>query len=101
MTTRGEKVRHVRRAKQTRTHTCHWPGCTTQVPPAMWGCKPHWFALPTELRNKVWAAYEPGQEETMTPSPRYLEVVREVEAWINENRTVVVVHADGTPLRKP
>jgi hypothetical protein len=48
----------------------------------MWGCKPHWFALPRNLRNKVWAAYIPGQERRMDPSDEYLEVAREVQEWI-------------------
>ena len=64
------------------SHHCHWPGCTKEVPPAMWGCKPHWFALPIRLRNMVWAAYEPGQEITKTPSAEYLEVARQVQEWI-------------------
>lgn len=76
------KYDHVRAAKQTRQHHCHWPGCVRQVPPAMWGCRPHWYALPTTLRNKVWAAYRPGQEETMTPSREYIAAAREVQAWI-------------------
>ena len=79
MTTKQE---HVRRATQTRSHTCHWPDCNKQVPPAMWGCKAHWFKLPKDLRDKVWRAYQPGQEATMTPSAAYLDVAREVQAWI-------------------
>jgi hypothetical protein len=47
---------------------CHWPGCERQVPPAMWGCKPHWFKLPKQLRDRIWATYEIGQEVSMTPS---------------------------------
>ena len=31
---------------------------------------------------KVWRAYQPGQEVTKTPSQGYLEVAREVQAWI-------------------
>ena len=76
------KADYVRSQPQTRSHHCHWPGCTRQVPPAMWGCRPHWFALPVELRNKIWRAYEPGQERTMTPSDEYLEVADEVQRWI-------------------
>jgi len=76
------KAEYVRAQGQTRDHHCHWPGCTKQVPPAMWGCKPHWFALPATLRAKVWAAYRPGQEVNGTPSAAYLEVAREVQAWI-------------------
>lgn len=85
MTTQAErasKVAHVKAQRQTRAHHCHWPGCTAQVPPAMWGCKPHWFKLPKRLRDRVWAAYIPGQEATMTPSAEYLDVADEVEQWI-------------------
>ena len=31
----SSKADYVRSAKQTRRHTCHWPGCRRQVPPAM------------------------------------------------------------------
>lgn len=81
----GSKQEHVRRAPQTRNHTCHWPACQRQVPPAMWGCKPHWFNLPKELRDKVWSAYIPGQEIRMDPSDEYLTVAHEVQAWIETN----------------
>ena len=81
----GQKADHVRSAAQTRRHTCHWPDCEKQVPPAMWGCKQHWFMLPRALRNKVWRAYRPGQEDSMDPSQDYLEVAREVQQWIAEN----------------
>lgn len=85
MTSIKKKAEHVKKAKQTRKHTCHWPGCKIQVPPAKWGCRQHWFMLPKRLRAKVWAAYQIKQEETMTPSPQYLEVAREVQKWIEEN----------------
>lgn len=63
-------------------HTCHWPGCEKHVPPAMWGCRIHWFTLPKFLRDKVWATYVPGQEITKTPSENYLKVANEVQQWI-------------------
>lgn len=68
-----------------RPHVCHWPGCETPVPPRMWGCRVHWYALPMVLRNRIWATYEPGQEITMTPSDDYLDAARDVEAWITEH----------------
>jgi hypothetical protein len=88
MTTIGEKAAHVRAelAQATPTkHHCHWPSCTRTVPPAAWGCKPHWYALPKVLRDKIWAAYRPGQEQSKTPSRRYVEVAREVQEWIAAN----------------
>lgn len=79
------KAEYVRSQGQTRSHTCHWPSCGKQIPPAMWGCSTHWFRLPKALRDKVWAAYEPGQEVSMTPSRSYLDVAREVDLWIREH----------------
>jgi hypothetical protein len=82
MTTIAAKADHVRAARGTGNHHCHWPGCEAKVPPAMWGCRKHWYALPQALRNKIWRAYRPGQEATKTPSREYVEVAREVQAWI-------------------
>lgn len=82
---RSPKVRHVLGAGQTRNHTCHWPGCKAQVPPAMWGCRKHWYALPAALRAEVWRAYRPGQEADMRPSADYLGVARKVQDWLAEN----------------
>lgn len=79
------KADYVRRQGQTRDHICHWPGCTEQVPPAMWGCKKHWFRLPLALRNKIWRAYRPGQEVDGSPSEEYLRVALEVQRWIRDN----------------
>ena len=79
-----EKKKYVKSRTQFREHHCHWPGCDKQVPPAMWGCKPHWFKLPKNLRDKIWATYRPGQEEDFLPSKEYIEVAREVQVWIQK-----------------
>lgn len=50
----------------------------------MWGCKTHWFRLPTGLRHRIWVAYVPGQEDRMDPSARYLETAAEVDLWIKD-----------------
>lgn len=82
MTSIGEKGDYVKRQRQTRNHHCHWIGCEAQVPPAMWGCKKHWFMLPRNLRNEIWRTYQPGQEVDMTPSAEYLAVAQRVQNWI-------------------
>lgn len=79
MTTKAD---YVRGQEQSREHTCHWPGCTKQVPPAMWGCRFHWFKLPKHLRDEIWRTYRPGQEITLTPSEAYLAAARAVQEWI-------------------
>jgi hypothetical protein len=68
-------------------HHCHggMPGCKGTCPPAMWGCRSCWFKLPKHLRDKVWAAYRPGQERDKSPSREYVAVAREVQAWIKTN----------------
>lgn len=79
------KADYVRAQGQTRNHTCHWPGCGLQVPPAMWGCRAHWYRLPKPLRDRIWRAYRPGQEITGRPSREYLDAARKVQAWIAAN----------------
>lgn len=78
----GDKVAYVKGQGQTRAHGCHWPGCPKQVPPAMWGCREHWYALPKDLRAQVWRCYRPGQEADGKPSAAYVAVARDVQAWI-------------------
>lgn len=65
-------------------HTCHWPTCKKEVPPAMWGCKFHWFKLPFVLRKEIWRTYVPGQEITKDPSAEYLKAADAVQKWACE-----------------
>lgn len=81
----NEKAAHVLAAKQTRVHACHWPGCTEQVPPALWGCPTHWFRLPSEIRNRIWRHYKPGQEESFLVSEEYLAAAKAAQAWIRDH----------------
>ncbi len=57
-------------------HLCHAPGCNKEVPPAMFACKPHWFALPKKVRDAIWREYRTGQEIDKQPSLRYMAVQR-------------------------
>lgn len=82
------KVVHVTSTTQTRIHECHWPTCKLQMPPAMWGCRFHWYKLPKQLRDKIWNAYVIGQEVEGTPSDEYMEVMKEVYTWIWLNHGV-------------
>lgn len=80
------KADYVRAQVQMRDHTCHWAGCDKQVPPSMWGCSPHWFKLPLELRTRIWGAYRPGQETDMRPSAEYVRVANDVAQWVANYR---------------
>lgn len=89
------KAAYVKSQGQDRAHHCHWPGCGKQVPPALWGCRTCWFKLPKALRDRIWAAYRPGQEKDMRPSREYLDAADAVQTWIKENYS-----ADGKTARK-
>jgi hypothetical protein len=78
------KADYVLRQPQTRPHECHWPGCGRTVPPAMWGCREHWFPLPKPIRDAIWRAYRPGQEEDGGVSAAYVEAAKAAREWIEE-----------------
>jgi hypothetical protein len=86
MTSTGDKVAYVKSQGQTRRHECHWPGCTRQVPPALWGCRQHWYSLPHALRRRIWITFQPGQEKSMTPSAEYLAAAKAVQEWIHQQQ---------------
>lgn len=79
------KAAYVKAQGQTRRHHCHWPGCTRQIPPALFSCRQHWYSLPGDLRAAIWRTYVPGQEVTATPSPAYIAASRAVQDWIAAN----------------
>ena len=87
---KSDYVRERASEPQARPHTCHWPGCAEQVPPALWGCHAHWGRLPAALRRRIWAAYRPGQEIDQRPSADYVAVARQVQEWI--------LRHEGAPL---
>lgn len=60
-------------------------GGQRQVPPAKWGCAPHWFKLPRDLHDRIWRTFDPGQEVNGTPSTAYLAAARAAQDWIKAN----------------
>lgn len=85
MTTIGQKAEYVIGQPQTRNHLCHWPGCETQVPPAKFMCKKHWFRLPRSIRVRIWATYQIGQEKSGRATESYVSVAKEAIAWAKDN----------------
>lgn len=61
-------------------HVCHAHGCTTSVPPSMFMCRRHWYSVPKPLRDAIWREYQRGQENTKTPTARYMAVQRRAVA---------------------
>lgn len=46
-------------ARVSDTHDCPC-GCGGQVPRRMFACKPGWFRLPKEIRDRIWSAHRAG-----------------------------------------
>ena len=63
-------------------HTCHAKHCETPVPPRMFMCRRHWYALPRPLRAKIWATYRPGQEVDKQTTPAYRAAAYEAINWL-------------------
>lgn len=81
-----DKAQYVKSAPNIdTTHTCHWPGCSVQVKPAMWGCQTHWFKLPKRLRSMIFSTFRPGQELDKNLSRDYVKAAQIVQNWIREN----------------
>lgn len=65
-------------------HPCHATGCSVEVPPEMFTCRRHWFALPLRLRNRIWAAYRVGQCDDLNPSRTYCEAAKAAVIYLAE-----------------
>jgi hypothetical protein len=63
-------------------HTCHATGCIVAVPPKLFLCRAHWFQLPRQHRNAIWATYRPGQERDKQLSVAYLDAADAAIAWL-------------------
>ncbi len=76
------------------SHHCHAHGCKTPVPPKMFMCRRHWFALRKPMRDAIWAEYRPGQEDDKRASERYLCVQRravgEVASKANDEQAAAI-----------
>jgi len=58
-------------------HLCHAEGCPEAVLPRMAMCRTHWYMVPKPLRDRLWAAYVPGQERRKDPTAEYLAAIHE------------------------
>jgi hypothetical protein len=68
--------------KKAASHHCHAPGCDVVVPPKIFACRAHWFALPKQVRDAVWREYREGQERDKRPSRRYMAVQTLARAYL-------------------
>lgn len=38
-------------------HECPAPGCERRVPSSQFACRAHWYSLPKDIRDAIWAGY--------------------------------------------
>ena len=84
------------------SHTCHATGCTAHIPPKMFLCRRHWYTLPKLLRDRIWAAYRPGQCDDWRISQEYANAARDAVKFIAqyehvEPDTIIYDMLDPTP----
>jgi hypothetical protein len=79
------KYHHMRTASILNgSKKCPWPGCLLQIPLPLHSCERHWNMLPKMLRDRIWAAYEVGQElEPGLVSLEYRRAENEAARWTN------------------
>jgi hypothetical protein len=75
-------LRHLMSREPGTEHLCHATGCTVPVPPKMFLCKSHWFALPKAMRDDIWATYVPGQEQRKDPTSEYIDAAQRCVAYL-------------------
>ena len=64
------------------SHHCHATNCKAAVPPEMFMCKRHWFALPKKMRDAIWREYRVGQCDDMNPSDDYCRTAKECVVFL-------------------
>jgi hypothetical protein len=80
--------------KTMMVHLCAWPNCRRPVPFEMWGCKTHWYTLPTDIRDEIWQGYGHGKL-----SPEWIAANERAREWIRGIPERAQDTHDITPLR--
>lgn len=60
--------------------TCRVKGCDRVHPWRMFCCKPHWYALPQEMRDEIWRRYRARGPFTV----EYLQAAENAEAFLED-----------------
>jgi len=71
------------------SHHCHATDCKIGVPPEMFMCRKHWFSLPKNMKDKIWAAYRVGQCDDMNPSLEYCLIAKECVTYLAEKEGII------------
>ena len=72
-TGRGPRSKLSGLAGLARPSGCPVPGCHAQIDPSRLMCRNHWYLVPKQIRDRVWATWRSGQGAFST---EHLETVR-------------------------
>lgn len=72
------------------SHTCHAIGCKKVIPPERLMCGPHWFMVPRNLRDRIWATYRVGQCDDWQPSAEYCAAAKAAVRAVGEREGLSV-----------
>ena len=68
---------------EAKKQRCSWAGCEKIVHRSLWGCGPHWWALPDYVRMGIANTYRPEQiAPGGTPSEAYVAACEVAQRWI-------------------
>ena len=72
-TGRGPRGKLSGLAGLARPGGCPVPGCHARIDPSRLMCRSHWYLVPKQIRDRVWATWRSGQGAVST---EHLETVR-------------------------
>jgi hypothetical protein len=61
------------------SHHCPRPECSRQVPDGMFACRGDWYALPRDIRDRIWAAWRAGDLD------EHAEATADAVTWYREH----------------
>jgi hypothetical protein len=61
------------------THDCPHPTCGRQVPLTQFACRNHWYRIPKDMRDAIWAGYRSG--DTLG----HMQAMSDARRWLREN----------------
>ena len=62
-------------------HKCNWPTCAKQVCDSVWGCKEHFFTLPSKFREPILRALSRGRHSPSTVHIDKTDPFAQAEHW--------------------
>lgn len=73
---------------------CSIPGCGNQIDPSRLMCRAHWYVVPKQMRDRVWATWRSGQGAL---SAEHQDAVRVAIASVHCRQDLPAEHVASSP----